>query len=226
MTTTCDVEDQFKIEAQIFFQGIKKVQCAYCKQMQENHATYTIKNINTDDSILVPDIMLHLISEHGDLGDPGSYRMTPTQTCKVLGLGDTSLDEEDPLFQLAKFSNWDKDQLKQKKTDDDTLALLKLSSDEIGTRLSEVLKKGEAQLMYATTSKDQTKTIVDERLQLSWDRYLGYQYCHLCEPPKEFGGYGTGTIKNLNSGKTITISTLSLHAISEHGYFAKSGVSD
>lgn len=219
----CNVGDQFEVKVQVFLQGIKKIQCAYCKQMQEHNADYTIKSIHTNDAMLVPNIMLHLISEHGDLGDPGSYRITPTQACKVLGLGDTSLDEGDPLLQLVKFSNWGKEQLEQKKADDETLMQLELSSDQVATRLNEIVEKGEAQLksIYGRTGKYKTETIVDDRFQLCWDRCLGYQHCHLCEPPKEFPGFGDGTIQNLNSGKTIKISTLVLHSISEHEYFAK-----
>lgn len=209
--------DKFEGYVKLYLMNTKEIECAYCHKKKEHNADYVIINKDNDEKISIPNVMTHLL-KHQDLGDPGTYRINPTQICKVFELGNTSLSENDPLLQNVRDGNLNKDQLNQKKIDDATLEKLGVSAQEISVCLDALINKTDAEHkvnMYKKT------LIIDERFSICWSRYMGFQHCGLCEPVEDFGGYGKGTITNIKTDKSIPISTLMQHTISVHGYFSR-----
>ncbi len=209
--------DKFEGYVKLFLMKNKVIECAYCHKIKVHKADYLIINSSNEEKISIPNVMTHLL-KHQDLGDPGSYRINPTQICKVLELGNTSLSEDDPLIQNVKNGNLNQDQIYQKKIDDATLEKLGVSSKEIGACLDDLINKTDEELKLDIYQKT---LIIDERFSICWSRCMGYQHCGLCEPVKDFGGYGRGAITNIKTGKSIPISTLMQHTIFVHGYFSR-----
>lgn len=104
-TFTCVIQDKFHVEASYEFNEtkVKTVYCAYCKIILPRNTGYIITNLHTSEKIVIPAVMLHLLEEHDDLGDPpGPLCIDPTRICRVLELGNTNLNENDILYRVAK----------------------------------------------------------------------------------------------------------------------------
>lgn len=209
--------DKFEGYVKLYLMNTKEIDCAYCHKKKEHNADYVIINNYTEEQISIPNVMTHLL-KHQDLGDPGTYRINPTQICKVLELGNTSLSEDDPLLQNVRDGNLNQDQINQKKIDDATLEKLGVSAQEISVCLDDLINKTDEKLRLDIHQKT---LIIDERFSICWSRFMGYQHCGLCEPVKDLGGYGRGIITNIKTDKSIPISTLMQHTISVHGYFSR-----
>jgi hypothetical protein len=201
-------DGKFKIESENF--PTLNITCTFCAKTAEYARNYFITNLNSQERLRVPDAMLHFIREHSHFGDPGkkNNRITPTQACKVLELGNLDLPEGDPLAEAIKFSTWTKEQYQQKMLDDITILDVGLDVVRLGKELNEQFELGKVLKSHTIGNR-----------KYSFGPVWGHQFCTICEPSVEFSGFHEGTIENTTNDKKICLSDLSIHLIDKHGFF-------
>lgn len=76
--------------------------CPHCKVALLYKKYFKISNLKNSIEITIPIYALHLL-EHNDLGDKAGLNIDPTIACKTLELGNTELQTNNPLYNLAQY---------------------------------------------------------------------------------------------------------------------------